>query len=71
MCRILWNPKNHCGVHKISTSVNMLIHANTLTVVYFDMSSTSGVFEAESFGNWIYFRNQVLTPLLLSWFLRT
>jgi len=28
-------------------------------------------FEAESFGNWIYFRNQVLTLLQFSWPLRT
>ena len=67
MCRILWNPKVDCSDHKISTSGNILSHANTLTVVYFNTSSfCGGGVEAESFGNWIYFRNHVLKPLLLS-----
>jgi hypothetical protein len=43
MCRIVWNPKVHCSVHKISTSGNILGHTNTITVVYFDISSSWGV----------------------------
>lgn len=42
MCRILWNPKVDCSDHKISTSGNILSHANTLTVVYFNTSSFCG-----------------------------
>lgn len=40
MCQILRNPKVHYSVHKISTPGNILSHANTLTVVYFDISSS-------------------------------
>jgi hypothetical protein len=61
------------GIRRFTTeftkfqSSNILSHANTLTVVYFNVSFSWRWFEAEIFGNWIYFRNQLLKPLLLNW----